>query len=584
MRKLNQRLALTSLGALAVLAAATCAAPDSGGDSAAAVALADEFVDAYFDAFPQTASLSGASGVGHSRLPDNTHTGVLAWQETEDDLLRRAEALSLDAIRDPAARGTYGFLVSWLENSIGWRACRMEVWNVSPTWTGWQSEFALLSSVQPVATEADHQAALDRFGQLPRYLDREIEALRLGLADGYSAPRVNVESVIRQMDDLLAAETSASPFVNMASEEGDFRTALEELETAGIRPAIRRYRDFLATEYLPAARTEIGVSANPNGAACYQAAIRYHATVDITPQEVHDIGLREMAKIRVEMGTIGARSFETDDVAVLLQRLKSDERYLFASREEMVERAEAAVERAKAAVPEWFGIVPHAEVVVEPYPAFQEQSAPGGFYNPPAEDGSRPGIYLINTFRAEEQPIAGLESTAFHETYAGHHLQGAIALERTDLHAISRYFYLSGFGEGWGLYSERLADEMGLYTSDVDRMGLLSAEAHRAGRLVVDTGMHALGWSRQEAIDYLLANTALSEALATAEIDRYIAVPGQATSYMLGNLEIRRLRAEAEARMGDRFDIRAFHDRVLEDGPVPLSMLAEKIEAWIESD
>lgn len=580
MPKLSQRLAPAALGVIASLLTTSCAAPTS--DGAAAVALADEFVQAYFVAFPHTASLSGASEADNARLPDNSDAAIQAWQATEDDLLRRALALASDDIQEPAARGTYGFLVSWLKNSVAWRECRMEAWNVSPTWTGWQSEFALLANVQPVATEADQQAALERFGQLPTYLDREVEALRRGLADGYSAPRVNVESVIRQMDGLLTAEVSASPFVNMASEAGAFRTALEELESAEIRPAIMRYREFLAQEYLPAARTEIGVSANPNGAACYQAAIRYHATVDLTPQEVHDIGLREMSKIHEEMGTIGERSFGTADVPTVLELLKSDRRYLFTSREEMVARAEAAVERAKAAVPEWFGIVPRSQVVVEPYPPFQEQSAPGGFYNPPAEDGSRPGIYLINTFRADEQPIAGLESTAFHETYTGHHLQGAIALEQTDLHPISRYFYLSGFGEGWGLYSERLADEMGLYTSDVDRMGLLSAEAHRAGRLVVDTGMHALGWSRQDAIDYLLANTALSEALSTAEIDRYIAVPGQATSYMLGNLEIRRLRAEAEARMGDGFDIRAFHDRILEGGPLPLSMLAEKIEAWIE--
>jgi uncharacterized protein (DUF885 family) len=288
-----------------------------------------------------------------------------------------------------------------------------------------------------------------------------------------------------------------------------------------------------------------------------------------------------MEKIHEEMHLIGERTFGSRDIPVMLETVRSDSRFLFTSRQQMIDRAQSALERAQAEAPNWFGLLPAAQVVIEPYPSFQEATAPGGFYNPPAEDGSRPGVYLINTYQPEQQPIAGLESTAFHETYPGHHLQGAIALERGDLHPISRYFYLSGFGEGWGLYAERLADEMGLFTSDVDRMGLFSAEAHRAGRLVVDTGLHVLGWTRGQAIDYLLANTALSPALAAAEIDRYIAVPGQATSYMLGNLEIRRLRQRAVDALGDGFDIKVFHDRVLEDGAVPLVMLAEKIERWI---
>jgi uncharacterized protein (DUF885 family) len=243
--------------------------------------------------------------------------------------------------------------------------------------------------------------------------------------------------------------------------------------------------------------------------------------------------------------------------------------------------ARDAVARAKAAAPQWFGLLPRADVIVQPVPAFSEASAPGAFYTNPAEDGSRPGTYSINLRGAETAPRAGIEATAFHEAFPGHHLQSALALERTTLHPISRYIYLSGFGEGWALYTERLAEEMGLYSGDVDRMGLLSNEALRAARLVVDAGMHGLGWSRDQAIQYMLDNTAESRESVTSEVDRYIAVPAQATSYMLGNLEIRRLRAQAEQAMGDRFDVKAFHDRVLEDGSVPLSMLRAKIERWI---
>jgi uncharacterized protein (DUF885 family) len=218
-----------------------------------------------------------------------------------------------------------------------------------------------------------------------------------------------------------------------------------------------------------------------------------------------------------------------------------------------------------------------------PYPEFREASAPGGEYQSASDDGSRPGTYYINTYEAEKQSRAGIEATAFHESYPGHHMQMAIAKERRGTHPVQRYFGSSGFSEGWALYTERLAAEMGIYSGDVDRLGLLSNEALRAGRLVVDSGMHALGWSRQQAIDYLLAHTAETEGRIAAEVDRYIAVPGQATSYMLGNLEIRRLREEAQSRLGERFDVAAFHDRVLEDGAVTLSMLRAKIERWIEA-
>jgi uncharacterized protein (DUF885 family) len=381
---------------------------------------------------------------------------------------------------------------------------------------------------------------------------------------------------------MLAAPISDSPFVQMAKPGAppSFRKALEDQEKTLIRPAITRYRDFLQQTYLPAAREAIGVSANPNGAACYLAAVKYHATVSMTPQEIHDLGKAQMEKITAEMKTIGQRSFNTADPVALLKLVTTDPKYRFKSREELIKTAESAVARAKDALPKWFGILPMAPVIVEPYPAFLEKTAPGGQAVPPTADG-KPGKYLINAYKATEQSRAGLESTAFHEAYPGHHLQGAIALEREGLHPISRHFFLSGFGEGWGLYAERLADEMGLFTSDVDRLGLLSNEALRAARLVVDSGMHALGWTRQQAIDYVMAHTTENRASAEAEIDRYIAVPGQATAYMIGNLEIRRLREEAKQKLGSKFDIREFHDVVLEDGTMPLWVLREKVERWV---
>ncbi len=572
--------------AFCVLMVACSADQERAGEAERAVlALADAYVSGYFEQFPDDATSFGYPEADHGRLRDNSSESHAAWQAKEDAWLEQLQASDASAVVGTSAEIPYGFLKETLEASVGFRVCRMTLWNVSPTWTGWQNSYAALAAIQPVGSEEARSQALSRFSSLPDFLAAEIENLREGVSLGYTAPRNNVQSVIDQMDGLLSARPEDSPFFSPAQRDSarQFQAELMDVVTAQIRPAIQRYRDYLANDYLQAAREDIAVAAIRDGPACYRAAVRFHTTLDMPPEQIHNLGLEQMVKIRAEMGEIGERSFGTSDVTDLLQSLKTDPQYTFRSRQEIVDYAQAAVDRARAAVPDWFGIVPKADVVIQPYAPFQEKSAPLGQYSSPSADGTRPGMYLINTYQPEKQSVAGVESVAFHEAYPGHHLQGTIALERTETHPISRYFFISGFGEGWGLYSERLADEMGLFSDDVAKMGLLSNEAHRAGRLVVDAGMHALGWSRQQAIDYLLENTALAPANAAAEIDRYIAVPGQATSYMIGNLEIRRLREMAASQLGEAFDIKQFHDRVLEDGAMPLQMLAAKIEGWVEA-
>ncbi len=556
---------------------------ETEGDGVAArvSALADDYVESYFDAFPYHAVSYGAPDRHPTQLGDHSLEALARWQSREDKFLAKLEEIDLAEIEGRPEAMTYKFLRHLLEASRGFRACRMELWNVSPTWTGWQGELPLIAGQVPVDTLEDQRNALARFSGIAEYLETEIANLTEGLRVGYSAPAGNVRVVIEQMDAMLAAPVSASPFVQMAVDGmPDYRSQLESFETRSIRPAIQKYRSFLAETYLPRAREEVGVSANPEGAQCYAAAVKYHATVDMTAEEVHRIGLEQMEMIQAEMRAIGERSFGVSDPTNLLNLVKTDPKYRFRSRAELIAFAESAVERGRQAMPRAFGRVPKAPVIVEPYPSFLEKSAPGGQAIAPTPDG-KPGKYLINAYKATEQSRAGLESTAFHEAYPGHHMQVAVALEREGLHPISQYFFLSGFGEGWALYSERLSEELGLFSADVDRLGLLSNEALRAARLVVDSGMHALGWSRQQAIDYLLSHTTETTARGTAEIDRYIAVPGQATAYMLGNLEIRRLRQLAESELGDRFDLRAFHDLVLEDGTVPLWVLAEKVERWL---
>jgi uncharacterized protein (DUF885 family) len=548
---------------------------------ARAKVLADAFLSAWFDRNPDQATYYGVPGRHHDRLPDNSAVALTAWQKQEDTFLRDIRQMDPAAIENEPLRATYAITREALEASIGVRACRNELWTVSQFVNAWQVAFGYLVTIQPVGTDEARAEALARWGALPHYIDTEIVNLREGLKQGYSAPKGNVRIVIEQMNALTAGPLADSPFDSPAVRDKtpDFRRRYDALLKQQINPAIRRYRDFLANEYLAAARDEVGVNANPNGAACYDASVRYHSSLPVPAKEVHDTGLEQIDGITGEMKTIAERSFQTSDVPALLQRLRTDRQYLFKSREELIAYSQAALVRAKAAMPAWFGLLPKADVVIEPYPKFREKNGPNE-YNPPAEDGSRPAVFFISAYEAEKKSRAEAESTAFHETIPGHHLQGAIAVERKTIHPIGRYIGNSGYTEGWALYTERLADEMKLYSSDLDRMGLLSNQALRAARLVVDSGLHALGWTRQEAIDYMLAHTAESPGEVASEVDRYIIYPGQATAYMLGQLQIRKARDEAQKTMGDRFAIKTFHDRVLEDGAVPLTYLTAKIKAW----
>jgi uncharacterized protein (DUF885 family) len=457
---------------------------------------------------------------------------------------------------------------------------------VSPTWTGWQNFFPGVFAKQPVGTEDARSSSIARARDVSRYIDTEIENLRLGVQEGFTAPRSNVERVIDQLDALLFVPAEETPYYDPAlrTEERAFATELAVVISDELLPAARRYRDFLADEYMGTAREEIGVTADPGGRDCYLASVLYHATLPLTPEEIHQAGLREMERIQGEMRDIGRRSFGTEDVQTLLLMVRADPAYSFQTPEAIVAFARAAVDRAKAAMPDWFGVLPRAEVALKPYPDYMRVTG-GGFYSAGAPDGSTPGTFEFGTYEPRNlNRGGGFEATTFHETYPGHHMQVNVGLEGSGVHPVLKYFFSSGLGEGWALYSERLADEAGLYTADVDRLGMLSNEAFRAARLIVDPGMHALGWSRQEAVDYMLDHTAASRAGVESEISRYIAVPGQATAYLTGSLVIQELRRRAEIALGDRFDIRQFHDRVIEDGTITLPMLQAKIGSWIDAE
>lgn len=542
--------------------------------------VAQEFVDGYYHQFPEEAYEVGYPDTPMDRLGDRSAAAMAAWRAKEDAWLTALGAIDPAQLEGTDAAIPYAFTRDRLEASVARRVCRTSEWNISPTWTGWQSMLSSTFGQQPVATDAERATALTRLRAVPAYLDTEIANARAGMASGYLAPVSNVRSVIAQADAMLAGSPDTSPFYDPAarSKNTAFSKDVGTLIVEGINPAIRRYRDFLQKEYR--GREAAGATANPDGAACYAASLRFHTSLPLDPKAVHETGLQELARIEGEMAQIARDHFKTSDVKGLLNRLRTDRQYTFKTEADVLAYARAAVDRAEARVRDWFGFVPDAKLIVKPFPAYQKASG-GGFYASGSLDGTRPGTYELGTYQPETISKAGMEATAFHESYPGHHLQMSVALFGKGVHPVLRYIYVSSMAEGWGLYSERLADEMKLYSSEMDRIGMLSGQSFRAARLVVDTGLHTMGWTRDQAIKYMLDHTAESRGYIASEIDRYLAVPGQATSYMIGRLEIQKLRTDAQRQLGPRFDIKGFHDVILRDGAVTLPMLRVAVARWI---
>jgi uncharacterized protein (DUF885 family) len=543
--------------------------------------IANAFVDGYFSQFPEEVYEVGYPGAPNHRFGDHSPKALAAWNARVDTWLGELDQLDTAALAGSPAAITYAFTRDRLEALVGRRVCRMELWNISPTWTGWQYMFVSTLAVQPVETTSERDDALSRAADIARFLETEIANLRAGQDQGYLAPASNVSAVIDQVAALIDTPIAESPLMSPAnrSDNEAFVAAYRKVYESSIRPAMLSYQEFLEQQY--EGRDKIGVAGNPDGEACYAASVRFWSSIEMDAVAIHEKGLAEMARIRGEMLSIARDSFDTQDLRQLFEDLRSRPQYTFESEQHQLDYINAAVDRGRKAVPSWFGNVPDAELVVKPSPAYEKDSG-GGFYASGTADGSRPGIYQVGTYNPQGISQAGQEATAFHESWPGHHMQGSIALLNDGLHPILRYMFISGSGEGWALYTERLADEMGLYSDDVARLGMLSNEAYRAARLVVDPGIHVLGWTRQQAMDYMLENTAEGYDGVASEVDRYAAVPGQATSYLFGSLEIQRLRSQAKEALGDRFDIREFHDRVLENGSVPLPMLAAAVAAWID--
>jgi uncharacterized protein (DUF885 family) len=559
-------------------------APTATADDASsrALAIADAVVDDHLAHTPEGVTQLRMPGARYDWWDDESPAEIARVEARQDELLAGLAAIDRARLGDSPSGLAYDIARETLEAKKLARVCRIQLWGTLRPIGNLLTRLTDTAEAQPVGTPDLRMQTLARFSRVPAVLDTHVANLREGMRSGYLQAEVNVRQVLEQTERLAQGSPETSPFYGPAERDGDpeFRAKMKTLVEQTIDPAIRKYHDFLETEYLPHARKAFGVSANPRGDECYLAEIRLATTLPLTPKEVHESGVAELARVEGEMKALSDKSFGGADLATLRERFRTSPEYLHHDADSVMRQATEAIARAKAAMPKAFGILPPADVGIEPIPKFQERTA-AAHYLRAALDGSRPGTYRVRLYKAEEQSVILGESTAFHEAIPGHHLQINIAMTRNDNPRAAKLLFNSGFAEGWGLYAERLADELGLYSSEASRFGMLSNAAWRASRLIVDSGIHAFGWDRDRAIAFLLDHTAMPRTQATQEVDRYISWPGQATSYMTGYLEIHRLRTEAEKALGARFDLRAFHDRVLGGGTVPLPVLRARIEEWV---
>ncbi|MDX6285051.1 MAG: hypothetical protein QOG53_536 [Frankiales bacterium] len=532
--------------------------------------LAGELLDAYLDTEPLSASMLGLPGYDE-RLPDitaaaeaqaaDTFAGIAARADNVDDsALAELERQTLDFVRHVASVIAVTSPLPLVEFTITdlYVAPAPMLLHVLPQ--------------LPLSDDARIAAYRTRLQAIPEFL--QTAAARH--ADGVSAGRTPlarlVKAAVAQIDRVLSDPT----FGNVA------RAGADDVVDEVVRPAFASYRDAIAA-LVDTARDDDhpGLTNIPGGEEIYDALVAQHTSRTRTAAELHTVGIELTAQLAEEYAEIGSRVFGTRDRASIFDRLRTDPSLRYTSSEEMLEQARSTVRRAQDAAPEWFGTIPETPCLVEPIPDATAEGAPPAYYVPGALDGTRQGTYFLNTTSPQERFRHTAESFAFHEAVPGHHFQLTIAQALTELPLARRLLRDTACTEGWGLYSERLADEMGLYSSDITRLGMLSADSLRVGRLVVDSGLHLHGWTRQQAIDWMAANAPMPMIEIEAEVDRYIAMPGQALSYMVGRLELLALRSEATGRLNSRFDLRGFHDLLLQVGPLPLTTLRGAVDRWV---
>ncbi|UTA53835.1 DUF885 domain-containing protein [Lysobacter soli] len=568
-----------------VLGVAMTASPvfaADGSEPKQVMAIADEMVALSLEYDPTPAYYEVLPLKRHDYLPRNSAADNARFDAREDAMWSRLQKVDRAKIdKDPTALLAYAQLREMLETNRALRVCHAEQWNVNHMF-GWHTAFTDLADRQPVATADERTQALARWRTLPAYVDNEIANLRAGIKAGYTAPKAVVARVIKQLDGMVDLEARKSPYFapGEKSKDAAFAKEFESVVAQQVQPALRRYRDFLVSEYQGAARESIALSALPDGAQCYQAMLRSYTTLDRTPKAVYDLGQRTVATNLATVQALGKTMFDSTDLATIVERVDEAKDNRFASADEQLQFSRGLLESAREKSSAYFATMPVQPAVVEPLKPEQRNTGVSSHYEPDPDD-RKPGVYRINLDHPDADRRGAAEITLVHETWPGHHLQLALARGVGKRHPLSALAFNSAYVEGWARYSEALSEEAGIYTTPYAQ---ISRRLWPARGMVVDPGIHMFGWTREQAVQFMAESGRFSPETSAEMVDRIAAMPGQLTAYDSGGLEIVALRREAEAALGDRFDLKQFHQRVLGDGVVPLAFLRERVQAWIAEE
>jgi uncharacterized protein (DUF885 family) len=552
-------------------------------------------VEDYFEKKLELTPLT-ATFIGDPRYNDRVENPASpAYVAAQKSLAKRclASARSIDnRSLDPQSRITYDVLVDECNlalQSLNYPGLLLPV-NQFQSISSVYAAFGAGKSAQPFKTIKDYEDFIKRGQSVVDWINQSIVSMREGVQLGITQPRVTMEKLVPQLREIAVEKPEDSIFWGAIRsmpesirepDRGRLIQAYRARMANDVLPAYRRLADFIEIDYLPKARTTVGWSALPNGADWYQLKIREQTTTNMPPAEIHELGLREVARIRAEMEAVKNQVGFQGDLHAFFKHLQDDPQFYYSNPEDLMTGFRELKTRVHGLLPKLFATFPKGDYEIRAVEPFRAASSAGGFYEPPSADASRPGIFYVNTFNLKAQPKFGMETLLLHEAEPGHHFQIAIQMQLKRIPRFRRFNGYTAYQEGWALYCESIGKELGVFTDPYQWYGRLSDEMLRAMRLVVDTGLHSKDWTREQAIAYMLDNSSMAESDVISEVDRYIVIPGQALGYKVGQLRISAMRAKAEKQLGARFDVKAFHGVILRDGPLPMDVLEKKVDRWL---
>jgi uncharacterized protein (DUF885 family) len=524
----------------------------------------------------------------NDQLPRVSLADANRRHEASREFLARLEAIDRDGL-EPANRVSYDIFARKLRDEVTDFQFQEHLTPITNR-SGFHTELPELGKNVPLATTEDFDNYISRLQGVGAYVDGHIELLRAGIRQGVTQPAVIFERYREPLEAQIVDDAEQSvlyeplkklPASILDTDHARLRTAAAAAISSSVVPAYRKLLVFMQDEYVPNCRGTIGASGLPSGREYYRHCVRKHTTLEVTPEEVHARGLREVERIRGEMDAIIRQVGFEGDFAAFTEHLRTDPKFYASDEKDLLRHASFALKEIDGRLPELFRVLPRTPYGLKTIPAYIAPQTTSAYYQPPRGQGEQAGLFFLNTYDVGSRPLYALEALALHEAVPGHHLQIALQQEMESLPEFRKYHWITAFGEGWALYAERLGLEVGFYEDPYSDFGRLTMEVWRACRLVVDTGIHYLGWTREQAIGYMTANSAMSLINIRSEVDRYIGWPGQALAYKTGELKIRELRGRAEEALGQGFDVRDFHDVVLGSGCVPLDVLEENVDTWI---